>query len=271
VTDLLTEIGEDEAVGSIAAIFAEIREATGLPLVNLVYRHLAAVGRLEQVWPLLKPNLESAAIDDLADSLRFSPSFDAVTVPSEVLATVGVEDGWLAKAGRTFDAYEYANTRNILLITALLNGCTGTAERGGVGNRRPPNFEDLLPMADLRTVPRPVLEILEQMSRLVLKGSARNVLVPSLLRHFASQPYVLGLMWVAALPNLGPGLADAAVSTGARARELASRLPYPIQRSSDATTRSALERFAGTVATMIVAGALLKATLFRQDGRGRLA
>lgn len=267
----LAEISEDEAVGSIAAIFAEIRGATGLPLVNLVYRHLAAIGKLELVWPLLKPNMESAEIDDLADSLRFSPSLDALCVPSEVLAMVGLEDSWLSKASATFDAYEYANTRNILLIAALLNGCPGTANGTSAGSRRPQSFEDLLPMADLTTVPRPVLAVLEQMSRQLTSGNAGNVLVPSLLRHFASQPYVLGLMWVASLPNLGSGLAEAAVTIGARARALVSRLPYPICRSEDATTRLALERFSGAVTTMIVAGAQLKVTLFGQPGQSKLA
>jgi phospholipase/lecithinase/hemolysin len=126
-------------------------------------------------------------------------------------------------------------------------------------------------MADLTTMPRPVLEMLEQMSRLLANRSEGTVVVPSLLRHFGSQPQVLALMWVAALPNLGPQLVEAAVNTGLRARKLASMLPFSIPRSADATIRSALERFSTTVATMVVAGALLKATLFPAASQGRKA
>jgi hypothetical protein len=97
-------------------------------------------------------------------------------------------------------------------------------------------------------------------------STAENVLVPSLLRHFASKPAALALMWVAALPALGKGIEKQALATSERARSLAKRLPYPIDRASDATTRSAVVRFSDAVATMIVAGDLLNATLSGQAG-----
>jgi diketogulonate reductase-like aldo/keto reductase len=49
----LAEIAEEDAEGAVAELYEDIRRVLGLPLVNLVYRHLAAVGRLEEVWRVL--------------------------------------------------------------------------------------------------------------------------------------------------------------------------------------------------------------------------
>ena len=269
---MLVEVREDEATGAAAEIFGEIRRATGLPFVNLFYRHLAALGRLESVWPLLQPNLLSSVTDDLADSLIFSPPREVPRIPGEVLTGIGVDDRWTALAKSTFAAYEYANTRNILLIQALLFGCPGAAVEPGIGDRKPQDFRELLPMADLSRLPAPVRDMLEYMSRPLMAGSTRSLLVPSLLRHFGEQPAVLGLMWVAILPMFGPPFGEAVRDTAERARALAIKLPHPVHRSSDTTTRAALTHFSGAVSTMIVAGALLKATLFgRDEGRPRPA
>ena len=51
----LPEISERDASGRVAELYDEIRRTIGLPLVNLVYRVLAASERLEDTWAELAP------------------------------------------------------------------------------------------------------------------------------------------------------------------------------------------------------------------------
>ena len=49
----LDEIREADAPAEIAALYRDIRETTRLPLVNLIYRHLATItGGLASVWSM---------------------------------------------------------------------------------------------------------------------------------------------------------------------------------------------------------------------------
>ena len=59
----LPEIREDEAPPDIAALYAELRRATGVPLVNLIWRHAAAMpGVLPWMWEVVAPALQSGAV-----------------------------------------------------------------------------------------------------------------------------------------------------------------------------------------------------------------
>src|SRR5207249_2369114 len=59
----LAEISERAATGEIAAIYAELRATLGVPLVNLVFRHMATVpGCLEWAWRCLAPLYRGEAI-----------------------------------------------------------------------------------------------------------------------------------------------------------------------------------------------------------------
>jgi hypothetical protein len=51
---VLAELGERDAAGEIAAIYAEIRRLWGVPYVSSLQRHLATrPGWLEWVWAAL--------------------------------------------------------------------------------------------------------------------------------------------------------------------------------------------------------------------------
>ena len=54
--DPIAAIPEAEATGDTAALFADIRATLGLPVVNLVWRHLATIpGGLPWTWDQVKP------------------------------------------------------------------------------------------------------------------------------------------------------------------------------------------------------------------------
>ena len=60
--ELLAEVSEKAARGSVASTYVDIRRVLGVPTVVLVYRVLAVQpGRLERVWGAIAPNLAVAA------------------------------------------------------------------------------------------------------------------------------------------------------------------------------------------------------------------
>ncbi|MGB1006333.1 MAG: hypothetical protein ACPGVX_04115, partial [Thalassobaculaceae bacterium] len=61
--DPIAAIPEAEATGDTAALFADIRATLGLPVVNLVWRHLATIpGGLPWTWDQVKPFYVSGAV-----------------------------------------------------------------------------------------------------------------------------------------------------------------------------------------------------------------
>ena len=59
----LAELREAEAPPEIAAIYAALRAASGVPLVNLIYRHLATLdGVLPWVWAAIRPPLQDGRL-----------------------------------------------------------------------------------------------------------------------------------------------------------------------------------------------------------------
>ena len=118
----LPEIPEKGATGTVAAVYDEIRRAIGIPLVNLVYRHLAvSPGRLESIWTELKPNLLHRQTAQGAERLASTAvPANVVRVPPPALAAIGVDQKELNRARETVDVYMRANPRNLLVLSCLL-------------------------------------------------------------------------------------------------------------------------------------------------------
>ena len=77
MTQQLAEISEKNATGSVATIYAEIRHATGLPLVNLIFRHMATIpGCLEWAWEGLRPLYTHGAIYAAAERIATMTQVD---------------------------------------------------------------------------------------------------------------------------------------------------------------------------------------------------
>ena len=259
----LAEISEAEAAGTVAETYEDIRRVVGLPLVNLVYRTLAAEpGRLERIWAELRPNLlDRLAAEGAAELLALgTTATGAVPLSERALAAAGTGPAELALVSATVDAYCHANPRNLLAVTALLEGAPGTGRPEPAGTPPRPR-PDVLPMARLDTLPGATAALLEEMGR-PIAGEEEPVLVPSLYRHFAHDPCLLALLATAIAPCLADGsLERAAGRVAVRARELLATLPRPVGRLEDGETRATLERFAVAIPRMIVAGAALSRAL----------
>ena len=258
----LPEISERDATGRVAELYEEIRRTVGLPLVNLVYRVLAATDRLDEAWEQLGPNLRDPGISTAADDVVSQVSIGCASIPPAALASVGLAASTLESAHSTVAAYMHGNSRNILVVTALLDEAagSGTAPPPG-GELPPPPAWNILPMADLDTIDAHARALLDEMSApLVTPGE--GALVPSLLRHFANEPPLLAVLWTALAPAVESGdVADVAEQVVSRARELARALPYKVEPLRDEQTRETLARFQFTLSRMIVVGRLLEDAL----------
>jgi len=63
----LPELAERDASGETAAIYAEIRRLGGVPMVALIFRHLATLpGALEWMWAALGPSWRSGELQEAA-------------------------------------------------------------------------------------------------------------------------------------------------------------------------------------------------------------
>lgn len=252
---------ESEAVGGIAETYADIRRVLQLPVVNLVYRHLATTpGLLEETWAALRPNFASTAAGAAAAELTAAAAPPRVApIPRSALAAARLEAGQADLAAATLRAYERANSRNLLGMHALLDGCPGMGVRAAPA----PEVEvpAILPMASLDSLPAPSSRLLDEMG-LHLTGAERPLLVPTLLRHFAAEPCLLALLWTVLAPAVVGGYVTArAEVVAARARTLAAKMPYPIAPLEDARVRDVAQRFVPTMSRMLVLGEMLKAAL----------
>jgi hypothetical protein len=256
--DYLPEVAESMARGVVAETYDDIRRVLGLPIVNLVYRCLAVKpDRLEAIWHSLRRNLTSRAVDHAATGL-IEAARPARTLPAAGLETAGLDAEELALTQATLDAYARGNSRNLLAMHALLDGCRG---RGvDAEPAEPAAAGPILPMARLDDLDPQELDRLRSISRLLV-GDEEPVLVPSLLRHLAARPPLLDLLWRAVEPELVSTLAVKRAVVTAEARRLAGALPFAVPRLDRSAERGIAERFAAAMSTLLVTGEAFRAAL----------
>jgi len=278
----LAEVSEDEATGVIAAIYDDIRAALQVPLVNLIYRHLATLpGGLEWAWASLRPAVSDGTVartaTDLTQDLELPP---VVGPPATGLPAVRLDADAQGEIRAILDAYNRANPQNLVNIwclLALLDSDDGTTElaptpdpTSGDAVARSPSAPALPAMIDPRDMD------LQTRTLIAAVGADRRdddrLIIPSLYRHLARWPRYLA----AELTLLGSPASLAAIGTAAdrlqrRARAtteaLACRADSPLSRLATPVPevrpqlRRQLATFAPTISRMIVIGALLSRSL----------
>ena len=272
MTAYLAEVAEDEATGSVAAAYGEIRSTIGLPVVNLVYRHLAsAPGRLERVWEHLAPALRDPGTRRIADAVWASATTpDVEPIPASSLAAAGIDAPTLAAAAATFDAYERGNATNLIAVTALLHG----VERSVAPPGPPAPVRGAMGALPAMVAPEQLAPesrlLLEEMSAAVA-GRSRPVLIPSLFRHLTRPPALLALAWtVLRRPLTAADFEPRVQALVATARRCLPGVEFAVPRVEDDATRAALDRFLEAIPRMLLVGAMLRAA-FSEGLRDREA
>ena len=109
------EVAEDEATGSVAELYARLRETLGVPFVPTVFRILAA----HEAYLTAGVDALAALPAERRDAYARRAVGIAARVAAE-LAPPPLEAGEsLAELSALFERYNQANSRNLLLLTAM--------------------------------------------------------------------------------------------------------------------------------------------------------
>ena len=123
--DPVPAIAEIDACGDTAELFADIGATLGVPVVNLVWRHLATIpGALPWAWTSLKPLYESTAIASEAETLSaaidlppYIAEHTALSMPT--LTAAGLSGPDLDRITMILRSYERSNAMNIIAVDTL--------------------------------------------------------------------------------------------------------------------------------------------------------
>lgn len=272
---LLEELPESRATGELRRIYAEIRRWSGVPMVALIYRHLATMpGVLEWSWRLLEPAMRAGEVQRKAWAL----AQDAViphqpAIPAAALRAAGITPDDERQIASVLDAYNRANPVNIMAVRCLSLHLAGRAGAAAADAPRPaweppPAPAALPPMID----PAAMSPTVRELALLLTDrggSAAPSPLWPSLYRHLAHWPALLGYAAVIIPPAFDA--IDAAASrlqrqVDAAAAGMARELARPPDLDAPAGERarqlqSAIDQFSRRIPEMVVIGGVLRRAL----------
>lgn len=252
--DPVPAIREDAATGEVARLYADIRATLGVPVVNLVWRHLATFpGALEWSWASVRPLYVDGTADGEAAALRASmPVLPLAPLPAEVLRAVGVDAAAVTAIRGVLASYDRSNTMNLLTLSALRARIDGvpaasiTTVAAAAGNDAPESLPRLLAPTDMAP---DIWRLVVALNDLGDRSDGR--IVASMYRHLAHWPAFLALLWTMLSPAAGDGRLATAIDgvqsqAAARAPVLIGRLASPAlvpARETLDVTRRALDHF----------------------------
>jgi hypothetical protein len=272
----LPELSEQEAPAEIRAIYDEIKACCRVPMVALIYRHLATHdGLLEWSWRALAPAMRSGSLSAAARRAAGQQSAGALPPLSEDGArALGLQPMDLAAIGYIVTAYNTANPHNIIAVRVLMRLLAADEASGGGGDAGQPvaaaNFPTLPPLVQLEEMPAPLAAALRRL-RIAGDDGGRGI-VPTLYRHLGHWPAYLLAQAEALEPLFTSGAVEAAASgIAARADDEAARLVAELaahdtpqgRPTGDAreTLLATLAAFAVTIPEMITVGRLMAEAL----------
>lgn len=260
-SERLAEVSEADATGRTAEIYAAFRAATGLPLVNLVWRHMAAgPGVLEWAWASLAPAFSSGALNAAARRACAEIADAGLGVAHDI------DREALAAAVSVFAVYNHSNPINLValqVLVRLLAGETQASPAAGTPAAPPPDVRlpEFAGEIDDRTARR-----MDALARLI--NGREAALMPTVLRHLARWPALLDALQQPIEAFVQTGAVDeGAADLLARAAAEAASIPVgavvggrpspEISQSLDA----AIQTFLPSIARMVVIGHALAPAL----------
>ena len=192
--DTLPAIGESEASGEIAELYADIRATLNVSAINYVWRHIATIeGGLRWAWEAAKPMFVSGRVEGECEHLQAQLSYPELPRLSDTaLSLVGVDPGGRDMIIAILDTYNRGNLLNMVSLSALI----ADPREAPAGDR--PRAD--LPFTDttLPTIPE-VADLSDEAGEQVLahnKLGAKpgpNRVVASIYKHYALWPGYLSL------------------------------------------------------------------------------
>ena len=273
----LPELSEQEASHDIAAIYDEIKACCRVPMVALIYRHLATHdGVLEWSWRGLAPAMRSGALSAAAQHVATVP-FDAAlpSLTPEAVKLLGLKPMDIAAIAYIASAYNIANPHNVIAVRVLMAvlATDQASGRAGVGAGSPVptvQFPALPPLVQLEDMP-PALAGRLKCLRIASDDGSRGI-VPTLYRHLAHWPDYLMVSAEALEPLFRSGEIEVAASNITHEADAAAARLYGELAAHDSTAGRpsgaaresllvTLGAFAATIPEMIAVGRLIMNSL----------
>jgi hypothetical protein len=274
-SDPLPEIKENEAEGATADLYDDIRAVIRVPMVNLVFRHMATVpGCLSWAWATIRPLYINHAIPDAAANLtsEVMPGYAVDLTKPAALSNLTLLD--VIAIEQVLDAYGRANPMNLIGLKIIDLALDKAPQAPGTGNApplsmqalmKPDGLTNLLPMTDPATASEQISTALNRLARQIHGGDTG--VIPSLYRHFGKWPDFLNALEAQLNPIFSGDVfehtAHIMQTTGEGvASELYATLPLPEMDQPDQATATALKRlirqFPPNICRMTVLATLLR-------------
>jgi hypothetical protein len=273
---VLPEVQEAEAPPEIAAIYAGLRKAVGVPIVNLIWRHFATLpGVLPWAWESTRGVIGSATVAEGAARMvalvRDAPGLGLSAVGPALRALPTEERARVADVVRVYNRGNQVNLQVLSAVRGLLSGApAGGARPRPDGEAPAPVAASLPPLPRMDGLPGAVRAAVSALAAL---HDPSEPVVPSLYRHLALWPEVLPPLREALAPRFADGrivslraslLGVAEESAAALLPHLTPPGPFPAEHR-DAVLR-VLAVFPGKlIAEMAAVGLVLDAELSRAD------
>ena len=212
--DPLPAVAETDAAGETAALYDDIRATLGVPVVNLVWRHLATFpGALPWCWAALKPVYESGAVSVAADGLKDSLDLPVIPpIPTAVLRAAGVDADGEAQIRTVLASYNRSNAMNLIALTALVMALKDEPAMGPPPTAQPADdgvAGQLPPLLSLADMPEHVAALIEELNRLGDREDGR--VMATMYRHLAHWPGFLAMLWALFAPMAASGRLELAI------------------------------------------------------------
>jgi hypothetical protein len=261
--DPFPAVEEADATGALAALFDDIRTTLGVPVVNLIWRHLATIpGALDFAWTVVKPLYVNGDIIKCANDLR--GNLNVPHTPQRALNDLTAAE--LSQISTIIQSYERSNAMNLIGFSALLAMLEGRSATDipVAPQRDRTSVEGTLPtaiaVADMPDATRAIVQSLQSI------GGA-DVVMPTMYRHLAHWPAMLEKVLAVLEPledagEIVPAIQAAQaeglrIGTALAARSGKTGVDLPPERR-DALHRAVSHFLGGVIAKMVVIVAILR-------------
>ncbi|MEC9102154.1 MAG: hypothetical protein VX491_12975 [Pseudomonadota bacterium] len=212
-SDPVPAVIESEATGEIKEIFDDIKNVTGVDVVNLVWRRLAITkDALCSVWDVLRPVYKSGLVNHRAYEFRKQLVLPELPkLHDNIFLASGIDS--LAKLTiiNVLASYNRTNSVNLIALQATLIRLT--SEETVENNERFEKYgeDSLLPLPRLPAMSDFDPNINSLVEELNLIGEEDGTVIASMYRHLAYWPSYLALIRVLLEPLASTGQINAAI------------------------------------------------------------
>lgn len=190
---MLSEIRPADAPSEIAAIYDDICAASGVPVVNLIWRHFASLpGVLAWAWTAVRPLVGSMEMEVARARVARAVALPAMAQPAQAAwAKAGIDAGTLPELHRMIAAYVRGNLTNMVALTALRMRLDAPERRAILlaPAPAPPADASLPPLPRIETLPTDLATAIRALA--ASHDGAGNGVIPSLYLALALWPGVV--------------------------------------------------------------------------------